>query len=224
MTALRSLHATSAPPGCGRPRLCAAASLLASGCVSVTPPPEVVRAAAANPELSLHLVDPIHWHLFEVQPSTLERAWTWSRSSSASRPASGVDLGADRRSVVGRHHSLARPAGVPAPAAVLERYRHSAEYWFRNPWGDIEWMIVAHGASRRAVSFPATRSPGRAAALPVHRRRRHAALRSTLRSANCPSTRRRAACSSAGWRARRSRSSRSALSPGTGRNPSSSST
>jgi hypothetical protein len=130
--------------------------ILATGCAQVMPPPEVLRAVAANPELTLHLVDDGNWRLFEVRHSTFGRKMEF-------RELDGPEAGPPSRPTFvvpwkGAAVRWMHPLNLVVEPKFYERSILRANYRLKHPWSGEEWVLAARGRSHSAgeVSLPLT--------------------------------------------------------------------
>lgn len=127
-----------------------AITLCAGGCAQVVPPPEVWRAAVANPEQSLHLVDEENWRVFEVrQPAFGRKRLELREEGTPAAEPTRVPW----KGVAWRWFS---PVNLVVDPEFYERNGHSANYRFQHPWSGQDWVLAARARSHsvRGVSLP----------------------------------------------------------------------
>jgi hypothetical protein len=126
------------------------------GCAQVLPPPEVWRAIAAHPELTLHLVDDGNWRLFEVRHATFGRKMEFRELAGpqAARPPRPSFIVPWKGVPVRWMH----PLNIVVDPKFYERSIHRANYRMRHPWSGEEWILAARGRSHavRDVPLPLT--------------------------------------------------------------------
>ena len=152
MTALPNFFRSSRRP-LWASLVCAATSVLASGCAQVLPPPEVLRAVIANPEPSLHLVDAEHWRIFEVAHTIFGRRLVLREE--AATPAEPGDSAPAPLVVPWKGDAGKRSdwATFWISHKFYARYHHSGNYRIRHPWSGEEWVLATRAVTHRARSF-----------------------------------------------------------------------